>query len=149
MRKKTARRPLCHSVGAIVKNSKGHYLVLYRKVKPKGLAFPAGHIEPDETPEEALIRELYEETGLKAKRIQRKLRATIRGCCKLGANKHLWHVFRIIAYSGRPKRREKTKHQWLKFMSPKKIREEYVNRKDVDPSWVKIFRRLKIINGRH
>ncbi len=34
------------------------------KLFPKGLSFFGGHIEPDETPEEAIRRELQEETSL-------------------------------------------------------------------------------------
>ena len=144
MKKKT-----CKAVGAIVKNRKGHYLVLYRLRFPQGLGCPAGHVEKDETREEALVRELFEETGLRAKKIVCVLRSllTANSKCKRGISRHKWQVFRVLNYSGRPKRREKREHAFVKFMSPKKIR-EYAAKNDLTPAWIEIFRRLKIINGR-
>src|SRR3990167_5052530 len=58
--------PFCHSVGAVIKNSKGEYLMLYRLVKPIGLAMPAGHVESGEEPGDAIRREVLEETGIRA-----------------------------------------------------------------------------------
>jgi 8-oxo-dGTP diphosphatase len=54
------------SSAALVKNSNGEVLLVERGVDPgKGLwALPSGFIEIDETPEQACVRELEEETGL-------------------------------------------------------------------------------------
>jgi 8-oxo-dGTP diphosphatase len=51
---------------AFVVNSKGYILLVKRGVEPaKGKwSLPSGFIEIDETPEEACLRELKEETGL-------------------------------------------------------------------------------------
>ncbi|MGE6961834.1 NUDIX hydrolase [Bacillus thuringiensis] len=51
------------SVAAVIKNEQGEILFQY----PGGeyWSLPAGAIEPGETPEEAVIREVWEETGLK------------------------------------------------------------------------------------
>ncbi|HDR7794721.1 TPA: NUDIX domain-containing protein [Bacillus luti] len=53
------------SVAAIIKNEQGDILFQY----PGGThwSLPAGAIEPGETPEEAVIREVWEETGLKVR----------------------------------------------------------------------------------
>lgn len=51
------------SVAAVIKNEQGEILFQY----PGGeyWSLPAGAIEPGETPEEAVIREVWEGTGLK------------------------------------------------------------------------------------
>jgi 8-oxo-dGTP diphosphatase len=54
------------SAAALVRNNKGEVLLVKRGVEP-GLgkwALPSGFIEIEETPEEACLRELNEETGL-------------------------------------------------------------------------------------
>jgi len=53
---------------ALVRNSEGLYLVLYRSNThprfPGHIDFPGGEVEPKETPEAAVMREIQEETGL-------------------------------------------------------------------------------------
>lgn len=53
---------------ALVRNSEGLYLVLYRSnthpLFPEHIDFPGGEVEPKETPEAAVMREIQEETGL-------------------------------------------------------------------------------------
>ncbi len=51
------------NVGMIVSNSAGQ-LLFARRVGRRGWQFPQGGIDTDETPEQALYRELYEELGL-------------------------------------------------------------------------------------
>lgn len=52
------------SVSAIIHDEKGR-LLLQKKVGSEGWSLPAGAIELGETPEAALKREVYEETGFK------------------------------------------------------------------------------------
>jgi 8-oxo-dGTP diphosphatase len=55
------------SAAALVKNRSGEILLVRRGIEPgKGQwALPSGFIEIDETPEQACLRELEEETGLR------------------------------------------------------------------------------------
>ena len=52
------------SVAAVIHDCRGR-LLLQRKAGSEGWSLPAGAIELGETPEEALHREVFEETGLK------------------------------------------------------------------------------------
>jgi 8-oxo-dGTP pyrophosphatase MutT (NUDIX family) len=54
---------LLPSVAAVIRNSSGH-LLLQEKSSGEGWSLPAGAIEPGETPERAVEREVLEETGL-------------------------------------------------------------------------------------
>ena len=60
-------RHFCASVFVIDKSRKKILLVKHKKFNK--WVQPGGHIEEDETPEEAALREVYEETGLKVKLI--------------------------------------------------------------------------------
>lgn len=54
---------LLPSVAAIIHDDAGRLLLL-EKASGEGWSLPAGGIEPGETPQEAVIREVMEETGL-------------------------------------------------------------------------------------
>jgi len=57
------------AVDAIIERE-GKILVIERKNPPYGLAFPGGMVEEDESCEDAVQRELLEETNLKALEIE-------------------------------------------------------------------------------
>ncbi|WP_442806168.1 NUDIX hydrolase [Streptomyces sp. XC 2026] len=69
MTESTDQRPGI-SAGIVVQD--GRVLMIRRRVKEGELSwqFPAGGIEPGETPEEAAVRETAEETGLTVKAIR-------------------------------------------------------------------------------
>ncbi len=63
-RKIGAELLLVPSVAAVIHDDDGR-LLLQEKASGEAWSLPAGAIEPGETPEEAIIREVAEETGLK------------------------------------------------------------------------------------
>lgn len=64
-----------YSVVAVITDDQGRFLAVSRKDDHDDLGLPGGKIEPGESPEEAVVRELYEETGLNVSR--RSLRSTM------------------------------------------------------------------------
>ncbi|MDR3402478.1 MAG: RNA pyrophosphohydrolase [Chthoniobacter sp.] len=57
------------NVAAILRNSRGRILVCERLGVPGAWQFPQGGIDDGETPEQALIREVWEEIGVQAEDI--------------------------------------------------------------------------------
>ncbi len=58
------------NVAAILRNSRGRILVCERLGVRDGWQFPQGGIDPGETPEQALVREVWEEIGIGARDFQ-------------------------------------------------------------------------------
>ncbi|MBI5733288.1 NUDIX domain-containing protein [Candidatus Jorgensenbacteria bacterium] len=82
-----------YSVGALIQE-KGRYLLIERGVPPPGFAGIAGHIDQNETPEEALKREVEEESGLKIQRYELLFQEFITwNWCSKGVTGHYWYLF--------------------------------------------------------
>jgi len=63
-------KKIVHVSGAVLRNAEGKVLIVQRpahKPLPLMWEFPGGKIEPGETPQEATIREIYEEINLTLK----------------------------------------------------------------------------------
>ncbi len=90
------RKEKCDAVVLIITNADGSMILLSKEFRMAvgGFAynFPAGLIDPGETPDEAAARELWEETGLKLISIDEVLPMSFSGvgitneksCCVLG-----------------------------------------------------------------
>ncbi|MBU6500288.1 MAG: NUDIX hydrolase [Patescibacteria group bacterium] len=133
------------SIGAIIRNEQGEYLTQYRLRHPLGLALPAGHVDPGEGPEEALKRELIEETGLTVTSAKLVLNDTFPNPCpKKGHTAHEWWVYEVVV-AGQTELKEPDKHKFLKFMSPSEMK-LFVLSGECDPAWFQyIFPALKIV----
>lgn len=76
-----------------------------RLKKPLGFACPAGHLDKGEEPEDAIIREVEEETGLIVKSLKRYdidyLMGNFDDCpqetCSRGISQHFWYVYEVEA----------------------------------------------------
>jgi 8-oxo-dGTP pyrophosphatase MutT (NUDIX family) len=122
------------SVGAIIKNEKGEYLVQYRLREPVGLAMPAGHIDDGESPEEALGRELLEETGIGMESAKLVFHGYIENNpCGSGHTGHDWWAYEVVA-KGVPELKEPAEHKFVRFMPLAEMR-PYIENRDYDSAW--------------
>ena len=130
------------SVGAIIKN-KNKYLVINRNLYPPGYASIAGHMNKDETPEQALLREVKEESNLDIIKYKILFHEVIIGNeCRTGFKKHEWHIYECKC-SGKLKickREEKS----ISYITQKEINKLYKQNK-LEPIWEYWFKKLKVI----
>ena len=131
------------SVGAIIqKNNK--ILIIERNLPPKGFAGMAGHIDENEAPEQALAREIKEETNLNllSKKLLFKKRIIQKEDCVSKSKIHRWYLYKC-AVSGEIKPAKKEVKS-IRFMTRKQIKKLY-KEKRLEYAWVIIFKKLKII----
>ena len=90
-----AKNELMHfSVGAVIEVN-GRYLLIDRDIEPLGFAGLAGHINERETPEQALLRKVGEESSLKVEKYSLLFEEEIEwNRCRAGAPSHYWYVYR-------------------------------------------------------
>jgi ADP-ribose pyrophosphatase YjhB (NUDIX family) len=87
--------PTCNhtSVGLIVQRY-GTLLLIERHKFPIGMAAPSGHVDEDETYEQAAYRELFEETGLQAHSLTLVAEGLrYQWCRRPGGQWHDWKVY--------------------------------------------------------
>ena len=153
---KSSKFKIMHtSVGAIIKNKNGKILMIDRAAFPFGWACPAGHVDENETPKQAIVREIKEEVNLVIRH------AAANGVhanennnvnyklliheyvdwneCAKGVKGHDWYVYEIKEWSGRMQRskRETKGVGWFNVEEIKKL--------DLEKIWKYWFEKLKII----
>lgn len=130
--------PMHYSVGALIKQNE-KYLLIDRAVPPFGFAGVAGHIDEGETPEEALMREVKEESGLfvESKRLLFEEELDWNWCSK-GVGCHYWYLFEC-SVSGELKRseRETKSAQWYAVDTIREL--------TLEPVWEYWFKKCKIV----
>lgn len=92
----TKGKPMHYSVGAVIQRN-GKYLLIDRVNPPFGFAGLAGHIDEGETPEEALQREVKEESGLIVEEYRLLYEEERDGnICSKGIDVHYWYLYECI-----------------------------------------------------
>jgi nucleoside triphosphatase len=89
------------SVGALIRKD-DKYLLIKRRNWPFGYSFPSGHVEYKEEIEDALRREILEETALEVAIIKLLFKGEINEQCRYGADIHVWHFYECTPKKGVP-----------------------------------------------
>lgn len=121
----TRQKNLHQAVGAIIiKNNK--ILLIDRAIFPLGFACPAGHIEKRESPKNALIREVKEETNLSISEIVLIEEKILRkNPCNKGSSVHNWFIFSCKAKGKIKKNDESNKVKWVSLKDLPRLKFEY------------------------
>lgn len=82
------------SIGVFIFNKDNKALFFERIIYPFAFTIPSGHLDINELPEEAIKRELKEETGIEACQIRLFSQENVLGDkCRRGADNHRWSLF--------------------------------------------------------
>ena len=116
------------SVGAIIKNEKNEILLIDRVKIPYGWAGPAGHADEEESPEEALKREIREEVCLDIIKFHKLFHEFIpwNNCSRHQG--HDWFLYEVIKWQGEAQKNDKEAKgmQWVKIEDLKNLKLEEV-----------------------
>lgn len=139
--KTDAGEDMHYSAGAIIKNEKGEILIIERAVFPPGFAGPAGHIDEGETAEQAVVREVKEETGLDVTKytlLRESGTNVIPNPCSKGVHHHYWYLYECEVTGEVSRSLRETKS--IGWYSPEQIKELAL-----EPVWEYIFKEVGII----
>ncbi len=110
------------TVGAIIKKD-NKILLIDPWNYPFKYKFPAGHIDKDETPKEALKREIKEEIGLKIVSCKLLFNEILENDpCSRGVDIHQWHLYEIKTRGKIKKSEEYLKIGWYSKEDVKSIK---------------------------
>lgn len=127
-----------YSVGAVIKQD-GKFLLIDRKKPPFGFAGLAGHVDEGETPEQALHREVREESGLIVVAYKLLYEEFIGwNYCSKGVTGHYWHLYECTVKGKQQENVKETKsigHYTLQDLKSLTL----------EPVWEYWFKKLKII----
>lgn len=126
------------TVGAIIKKG-DKILLIDRKNIPLGFAGIAGHVDLRETPEQALIREVKEESNLDILGYNLLFEETFNdNPCVYNAKNHHWYVFECETRKTEPMKNNEAKS--IGWYSKEEIKDL-----ELEDSWKRIFKKLGVI----
>lgn len=135
-------QPMHYSVGAVIKRD-GKYLLIDRRYEPLGFAGLAGHIDEGEGPEQALVREVKEESGLKIEKYYLLYCGRVEGnSCHWGINVHYWYLYACEASGEAVWNKEEEKS--MGWYAAEQIKEMQKNGK-FEPVWERWFKKLGVV----
>ncbi|HCU71187.1 MAG TPA: NUDIX hydrolase [Candidatus Moranbacteria bacterium] len=135
-------------------------LLIERKKFPFGFAVPAGHMDSDVSYEEAAIRELEEEVGLKSVDLELLIEGRKENPCRReNGDWHYWKIYRMETKGEIQRSLDETKQaaylsideirqlgqRTEKYLVGKISEEEWEDSPGIEPVWYEWFRELKII----
>jgi len=126
LKKFTALIPLVMAAGGVVTNEKGKVLFIYRNDK---WDLPKGKVDKGETIEDAAVREVEEETGVKELHIENFLKTTYHVFKRNGVHKLKqveWFAMRT-SYDGKLVGQKNEGIERVKWKGPKKIKKALEN----------------------
>lgn len=127
------------SVGALIRRGDG--ILLFDRVRPPyGFAGPAGHMDKDESAETAVIREVYEETGLQVVSTKLLFNEFLPDdVCRHGVIGHQWCLFEVVTSGTLTP--DPVEARTMGFYNPKT--DEWP--RQFEPNWLHWFRKLSIM----
>ena len=133
--------PIHYSVGALIKNKEGKYLLIDRLKEPFGFACPAGHVDEGEDYDTALVREVTEETGLIVTSIKQfgfDDSNIPQEMCSRGVGLHIWDFYEVETSGNLIFKYDEVKS--IDWYTPEQIKELHL-----ESVWAFVFKALEII----
>lgn len=128
-----------HGIGAVIEKN-GRYLLIDRKTKPKGYGCISEHINDGETPEEALIRGVYEEANLKVLKYEKLWDGMIKNReCKYGDAWHYCHIYKCDIL-GKVNGLDNEEVKSIKWYNKEEIKQL-----KLEPLWKFFFKKMGVI----
>jgi len=106
---------------------------------PPGWACIAGHIDDtDSSPDEALIREVEEESGLNVTKYELLFEEEINNPCRRGVEYHYWYVYKCEVSGNIVKNESETKDiRWIDI--------DKISNLNLENVWKYIFKKIELI----
>ncbi len=128
------------SVGMMVWRE-GKLLLIERKKFPPGFAVPAGHVDGDADFETAAKRELKEEVGLDATRLELLFEGRMENICRRDDGTwHYWKLYKVEAMGDLKRSEEETKQAgWYTTTEIREMQDK------LEPIMQTLFKEVKIL----